>query len=114
MRQQTKTEEQLNTYTHGLGAVLSIIGLIILVLNYNPEQKWSLFGVLVYGSSMIILFTTSMLYHAMRDVKRKHVFRVFDHISIYLLIAGTYTPFLLVAIQGVWGWTLLVIIWGLA
>ncbi len=114
MRLQTKVEEQLNTYTHGIGAVLSIIGLIILIINYNPEQKWSLFSVLVYGISMIILFTSSMLYHAVRDLKRKHVFRIFDHISIYLLIAGTYTPVVLLLLSDSLGWQLFWIVWSIA
>ena len=114
MRLQTKVEEQLNTYTHGFGVVLSIIGLIILIINYNPEQKWSLFSVLVYGISMIILFTSSMLYHAVRDLKRKHVFRIFDHISIYLLIAGTYTPVVLLLLSDSLGWQLFWIVWSIA
>ena len=114
MRLQTKVEEQLNTYTHGIGAVLSIIGLIILIINYNPEQKWSLFSVLVYGISMIILFTSSMLYHAVLDLKRKHVFRIFDHISIYLLIAGTYTPVVLLLLSDSLGWQLFWIVWSIA
>jgi len=114
VRLQTKVEEQLNTYTHGIGAVLSIIGLIILIINYNPEQKWSLFSVLVYGISMIILFTSSMLYHAVLDLKRKHVFRIFDHISIYLLIAGTYTPVVLLLLSDSLGWQLFWIVWSIA
>ena len=114
MRIQTKQEEQLNAISHGVGALLGIAGLILLIVSRNVDAKWSLFSVIVYGLSIVILFTASTLYHSVTSEKRKHYFRIVDHISIYLLIAGTYTPVLLLLLNDSLGWTLFWVVWGIA
>ncbi len=114
MSVQTKLEEQLNTYSHALGALLGISGLVLLIVLSSNKTPWSLFSVIVYGISIIVLFTASTLYHAARTEKRKHYFRIVDHISIYLLIAGTYTPVLLITLEQSLGWTLFWVVWGIA
>jgi hemolysin III len=114
MSVQTKLEEQLNTYSHALGALLGISGLVLLIVLSSNKTPWSLFSVIVYGISIIVLFTASTLYHAARTERRKHYFRIVDHISIYLLIAGTYTPVLLITLSHSLGWTLFWVVWGIA
>ncbi|MHA7843104.1 MAG: PAQR family membrane homeostasis protein TrhA [Winogradskyella sp.] len=115
MRTQTKLEEQLNAWSHGIGAALGIVALVLLIVFSNNESKpWSLFSVIVYGISIIVLFLASTLYHAVKGEKRKHYFRIVDHISIYLLIAGTYTPVLLILLRDSHGWTLFWVVWGIA
>lgn len=114
MKIQTKFEEQLNAWSHGLGALLGIAGLILLIAYNSHKTNWSLFGVIVYGLSIIILFTASTIYHAVKGEQLKHYFRVLDHISIYLLIAGTYTPVLLISLEGSLGWPLFWAVWGIA
>ena len=108
-------EEIMNSITHGVGAGLSIAGLTLLlvlaVLSGNVRQVVSFS---IYGASLIILYLASTLYHSFQQPKVKRVLKIIDHAAIYLLIAGTYTPFLLVGVQGAWGWTMLVLIWGLA
>jgi hemolysin III len=108
-------EEIMNGVTHGLGAALSIAGLTILVvlavMSGNVRQ---IVGFSIYGASLIILYLASTLYHSFQKPEVKRVLKIIDHAAIYLLIAGTYTPFLLVGVQGAWGWTMLVLIWGLA
>lgn len=110
---QTKFEEKLNTISHAFGAVLGIAGLVILLLKQNGTP-WSLFSVLVYGISIIVLFSSSALYHASRTEAKKHYFRILDHITIYLLIAGTYTPVLLLMLSDSRGWPLFWTVWGIA
>lgn len=111
----TKAEEVLNATTHGVGAVLSIAGLVWLVLRaVRVEDSLSVVSAIVFGSSLLLLYLASTLYHAIPFVNVKRVFRVFDHCAIYLLIAGTYTPFLLVSMRGTLGWTLFGILWGIA
>ena len=111
----TFTEELTHSITHGIGAGLSIVGLILLVLRAawfgNTIQVISFS---IYGGSLILMYLASTLYHAFYHPQLKQLFKIFDHAAIYLLIAGTYTPFLLVAIEAAWRWTLLAIIWGLA
>lgn len=114
MSVQTKLEEQLNSWSHGIGAALGIVGLILLILFVDKEKPFHLFSVIVYGISMIILFLASTLYHAVKGQKRKHYFRIVDHISIYLLIAGTYTPVLLIQLTQSFGWPLFWTVWGIA
>lgn len=114
MRAQTEFEEKLNTITHVIGAVLGVIGLILLIIKDTHKTEWSLFSVVVYGLSIIILFTASTAYHYVKKTTRKHYFRVIDHISIYLLIAGTYTPVLLITLEHSLGWELLYVVWGIA
>lgn len=114
MRIQTKQEEQLNSWTHGLGVLLGIVALVLLILKTDHTKPWHLFSVIVYGLSIIILFFASTLYHSVKDEKQKHYFRIVDHVSIYLLIAGTYTPVLLVLLTDSLGWTLFWSVWGIA
>lgn len=114
MRTQTKREESLNVLTHGLGAILSVIGFILLINANTYKTSWSTFSIVVYGLSMIILFTASTLYHYVEGERKKHYFKVVDHISIYLLIAGTYTPVTLIILEQSLGWTLFYIVWGIA
>tara|TARA_Y100000780_G_C13631572_1_gene396719 strand:- start:502 stop:1128 length:627 start_codon:yes stop_codon:yes gene_type:complete len=114
MRAQTKLEEQLNSWTHGLGAALGIVALVLLIVYSDETKPWHLFSVVVYGISIIILFLASTFYHAVKGEKRKHYFRIVDHISIYLLIAGTYTPVLLILLTDSLGWLLFWVVWGIA
>ncbi len=114
MRLQTETEEQLNTLTHSIGAVLGIAGLILLIIYYDAASDHGLFSVMVYGISIIILFLASSFYHAVRKPRTKNFLRVVDHMSIYLLIAGTYTPVLLLILNDSRGWPLFWFIWGIA
>ncbi|REE25703.1 channel protein (hemolysin III family) [Winogradskyella pacifica] len=114
MRIQTKLEEQLNSWTHGFGALLGIVALVLLIIDADNLKPWSLFSVIVYGLSIIILFLASTFYHAVEGEKRKHYFRIVDHVSIYLLIAGTYTPVLLILLTNSLGWPLFWTVWGIA
>ena len=113
MRIQTRLEEQLNAWTHGIGAALGIIGLVLLLL-YSDSSTKEIFSVTVYGVSIIILFLASTLYHAIQNESKKHIFRVIDHISIYLLIAGSYTPVTLILLSDSRGWLLFGLVWGIA
>lgn len=114
MREQNPLEEKLNAQTHGIGAILGVAGLILLILKNAHKTDWSTFSVIVYGISIIILFTASTAYHSVTDTTKKHYFRIVDHISIYLLIAGTYTPVLLITLEQSLGWLLFYIVWGIA
>jgi hemolysin III len=114
MHIQTPFEEQLNAWSHGLGVLLGIIGLSLLIKFNTSDSILSLLSVIIYGASMIILFLASTLYHAIRNEKSKHYFRIIDHISIYLLIAGTYTPVLLITLPDSKGWLLFWVVWGIA
>lgn len=114
MRQQSELEERLNAFTHGIAALLGIVALLVLI-NYDTHKtEFSLSSVIVYGISIIVLFTASTLYHAIKREKYKHYFRILDHISIYLLIAGTYTPVCLISLEQSSGWPLFWIVWGIA
>jgi len=114
MRIQTKLEEQLNAVTHAFGALLGIAALVLLIVFDANKTAWSLFSVIVYGISIILLFTASTLFHSVKREKLKQLFRIIDHISIYFLIAGTYTPVLLITLESSMGWTLLWVVWGIA
>ncbi len=111
----TPAEEWANTITHGFGAVLSIIGLVVAVAfaSYTGDP-YLIAAASLYGSSLILLHLSSTFYHAARNLRWKKVFLAADHSSIYLLIAGTYTPFCLGPLRGPAGWTLFSIVWGLA
>jgi len=115
MAKYTRNEELANIITHGIGAILSVIGLILLVV-YAAEHgdAYHITGVSIFGATLILLYLMSTLYHTFQRPELKRVFRILDHSAIYLLIAGSYTPFTLVTIHGKWGWTLLVVIWTLA
>lgn len=108
-------EEIANACTHGVGALLGIAGLVALILfSVNEGTAWHLTSGIIYGASLIFLYTASTLYHAITHQKAKQVFQKIDHAAIYVLIAGTYTPFLLVNLRGPWGWSLLAVIWSIA
>ena len=114
-RTPTSGEEIANSLSHGIGLALAIAAtpiLIIAALRYG--SAWNLIGVSVFAASMMMLYSASTLYHALRHDKAKRFFRMLDHSAIFLLIAGTYTPFTLGILRGPWGWTLLALIWGLA
>lgn len=111
----TPKEELWNCIIHGTGIGLSIAGLVLLaVFSSIYGDAWVIVSTIIFGISMTVLYTASTLYHAFRDERVKRCLKKFDHISIYYLIAGTYTPFLLVSMRGVVGWVLFGIIWGLA
>lgn len=114
-RPYTFEEEVWSCAIHGLGIVLSIAGLTTLVaLAARYRDVWTVVSTAVFGVSMIVLYTASTIYHAVPDLDLKRHFKKFDHISIYYLIAGSYTPFLLVCMRGTLGWTIFGIIWALA
>lgn len=111
----TPGEELINSLIHGLGLIVSILGagvLIALAVRYG--DAWQIVSASIFAACLIILYTASVAYHAARDPQVKRLLKVFDHIAIYLLIAGSYTPFLLVNLRGPWGWSLFGVIWGLA
>lgn len=111
----TRGEELANGLTHGVGAALSIAALSVLVtLAGLAGDAWKVVAFAVYGASMVLLYLSSTFYHAFRSPRLKQVFRLLDHCVIFLLIAGSYTPFTLVTLRGPWGWTLFGLIWGLA
>ena len=107
-------EEILNSTSHGIAALASIIGFIVLMTCSSSNQEWKVFSTIVYGVSLIILYTSSALYHGLINKNIKHVFRIIDHCSIFILIAGTYTPILLISIGGNIGWWMFGIQWTLA
>ncbi len=108
-------EEIANSITHGVGIVLSIAGLAILTSFASVfGSVWHIVGCSIYGAMQIVLYTASTLYHSIPLPRAKAVLRVIDHSAIFLLIAGTYTPFALVNLRGPWGWTLLVSVWAIA
>jgi hemolysin III len=107
-------EEKLNAWSHGMGIGLGIAGLVLMLLGVDQTNPFGLFSVIVYGISIILLFLASTCYHATATSKRKHFFRIADHISIYFLIAGTYTPLLLISIPNGLGWILFWVVWGIA
>ncbi|MBU2940353.1 hemolysin III family protein [Lacinutrix sp. C3R15] len=114
MHIQTPFEEKLNALTHSIGVLFGIVGLVSLIFKNTHKSDWSFFSVLVYGISIIILFSASTMYHYVQNEKQKHYFRIIDHISIYILIAGTYTPILLISLQSSLGWPLFYTVWGIA
>lgn len=108
-------EELANAVTHGVGLVLSLIGMPILILAaLDRGERATVIGASVFGATLIALYAASTLYHAIPHPKIKQRLRVVDHAAIYLLIAGTYTPFTLGVLRGTWGWTLFGIVWTLA
>ncbi|MCR8926945.1 hemolysin III family protein [Priestia megaterium] len=111
----TRGEEIANAITHGVGAVLSIVGLTLLIVLSSLEgTPWHVISFTIYGVTMLLLYVSSTLVHSFPEGKVKDLFEIFDHSSIYLFIAGTYTPFLFIAVKGTIGWTLFGIVWGIA
>jgi hemolysin III len=112
---QTLSEEIANSVSHGIGLALAIVATPILIIAANRGgNRWNIVGVSVFAASMILLYLASTLYHAIPHDRAKRIFRVLDHGAIFLLIAGTYTPFTLGVMRGPWGWTLFGLIWSLA
>jgi hemolysin III len=108
-------EEIVNSTTHGVGLVLSVAGFVVLLaMAIGHGTAWHVVGCAIYGSTLICLYLASTLYHGIPSPHLKRALRILDHSAIYLLIAGTYTPFLLVNLRGGWGWSLLGIVWGCA
>lgn len=113
-RFQSPAEEFANSFTHGLGLLASIAALPVLVAGARGGGGWLVAAASVYGASLVVLYTTSVLYHALTGVRAKAIVRRCDHAAIYLLIAGTYSPFLLGPLRGPWGWSLLGVVWACA
>lgn len=106
--------ERLNAWTHLVGAVLSVLGALwLLLLASQAGDIWKIVSVAIYGVTLVLLYSASTLYHSVKG-PAKRVMRKLDHLSIYLLIAGSYTPFCLVSLRGAWGWSLFGTVWGLA
>lgn len=110
---ESKPEELASAITHGLGVVLSIAALVVMIL-VSDSDPWKVTSGAIFGSSLIILYLSSTLYHTMISPRSKSFFQVVDHAAIYLLIAGTYTPITLVTLRGPWGWSLFGTIWFMA
>jgi hemolysin III len=113
-RVQSLGEEIANGITHGLGAVGSLVALPFLVAAGLPHGVSMVAANVVFGASLVLLYLTSTLYHSLARNRAKLVFRVLDHSAIYILLAGTYTPFLFGILRGVWGWSLFGVVWGIA
>jgi hemolysin III len=108
-------EEIAHTISHGIGILLSIAGLAVLVAFASLYgDAWHITSSAIYGATLVLLYTASTLYHGIPQSKSKQLLRRLDHAAIFLLIAGTYTPFTLVNMRGVWGWSLFGLVWGLA
>lgn len=106
--------EKFNSVSHLIGALGAIVGSVVLVVLASRQgDAWKIVSFSVYGTSLIALYTFSVLYHSTHG-NVKAIFRKLDHLAIYLLIAGTYTPFMLVTLRGAWGWTIFGIVWTMA
>lgn len=106
--------EKFNTITHLLGAIAALPGLVyLIVLAAATGDAWKITSVSIYGATLLLLYSFSTLYHGHAG-RYKNLLQKLDHLSIYLLIAGTYTPYMLVTLRGAWGWSILGVIWGLA
>lgn len=111
----SKSEERINALTHGIGVLLSIAALVILITFATLKgNAWHVVGVSIYGSTMLIMYLSSTIVHSLPEGKAKDIFLFIDHSAIYLFIAGTYTPILLVLLRGPIGWTLFGVVWGVA
>lgn len=112
---QSHGEEIANSISHGLGALATLVGAPFLIVAASKTgSPWTILGASVFLGSMLLLYLSSTLYHALTFPTAKSVFRIFDHGAIFLLIAGTYTPFTLGVLRGPWGWTLFGIVWAFA
>ena len=108
-------EELAHSVTHGVGWMASLAGLIVLmVFAMRTGDPWRIGACADYAATLVLLYAASTLYHALSGTRARHVFQVLDHSAIFLLIAGTYTPFALVTLRGPWGWTIFAIVWTLA
>jgi hemolysin III len=110
----SRAEELANRLTHGIGALLSVIGVIALIgLAIGQHDTHRVASASIYGGAMVTFYCLSTAYHSVSKPYTRYVFRILDHVSIYLMIAGSYTPFGLVTLRGPWGWSLLGTVWGL-
>ncbi|MCF6301492.1 MAG: hemolysin III family protein, partial [Proteobacteria bacterium] len=108
-------EEKINIYSHGLGVILSMVALVLLVYKASIYGNvWHIVSFSVFGVSLLVLYTASTLYHGTQQIESRRRLKVFDHATIYVLIAGTYTPFTLVSMHGQTGWIFFGISWGIA
>ncbi len=107
-------EEIANSVTHGVGLAASLAAAPLLIIAAAHDGAWRVVGSSIFAATLVALYAASTLYHALPPSRAKRVFRVLDHGAIFLLIAGTYTPFALGALRGPWGWTLLGLVWALA
>ncbi|MEP0213739.1 MAG: hemolysin III family protein [Cellulophaga sp.] len=107
-------EERLNTASHAIGVVLGVVGLFVLLYFNTNKTTFALFSLVVYGASIIVLYTASTLYHAATTKTLKEKYRILDHSSIYVLIAGTYTPVALITLESGNGWLIFWVVWGIA
>ena len=115
MRRYSVAEEVAHATTHGVGLLLSVVALVVLVWFATLHgDLWHIVSVSIYGATLVLLYTASTLYHSIPHPRAKQVLQSIDHASIYLLIAGTYTPVTLTTLRGGWGFTLFGIVWGLA
>jgi hemolysin III len=106
--------ERFNAVSHLVGAAAAVVGTVVLIaVAARDGDPWKIVSVSIFGATLILMYTASVLYHSLRG-RAKAIFQKLDHQSIYLLIAGTYTPFCLVTLHGVWGWSLFGVVWGLA
>jgi hemolysin III len=111
----TFVEELANSITHGVGLVLSVAGFVVLlVLSIMQGSAWHIFGCGVFGLTLVLAYLASTLYHSLHRSSFRGVLQILDHSAIYLLIAGTYTPFTLINLRGFWGWTLFALVWTLS
>ncbi len=111
----SRREDLLNSITHGFGAVLSVLGLVVLlVFSFRSGGVWPIVGCSIYGTTLVFCHVASTLYHSFRNPRLKKIFRLVDHSSIFLLISGTYTPFLLINLRGRLGWSMFGIVWSVA
>jgi len=113
-RAQSRGEELANSVSHGLGFLAALMALPVLVVGAVPHGAAAIVGASVFAATMALLYLASTLYHALAPNRAKRVFQILDHAAIYLLIAGTYTPFTLGVLRGPWGWTVFGCIWALA
>jgi hemolysin III len=114
-RSQSIGEEIANAVSHGVGLLLAMVAALVLVANAVQRGRVAgIVGASIFGATLVLAYLTSTLYHALPMNRAKRVFRTLDHGAIYLLIAGTYTPFTLGPLRGIWGWTLFCLVWGLA
>ena len=115
MKQQSVIEEIFNSITHGIGFTFGLVGLVLLVdMAIRTGDRARIVGFSIYGVTLILLYLMSTLYHGARSARAKHILRICDHASIYLLIAGSYTPFCLVVLPSFWGTLMMAILWPLA
>jgi len=113
-RSQSHGEEIANGVSHGIALLAGLVATpFLLSSTHGRDGPWNILGATIFAGAMILMYLSSTLYHLLPESRAKHVFRVLDHGAIFILIAGTYTPFTLGVLRGAWGWTLLVLVWGM-